>query len=61
MTYLSWNMQGKEAYFRYNHDGEPSGTAGLPINEFELEIISREYVEDKTYIRIFNIVIEIFI
>lgn len=31
---------GKETYFRYNDDGEPSGTAGLPIYN---EIKSKEY------------------
>ena len=31
---------GKEDYFRYNDDGEPSGTAGLPIYN---EIKSKEY------------------
>ncbi|UCH96540.1 MAG: YigZ family protein [Candidatus Aminicenantes bacterium] len=32
--------KGHEAYFRYNDDGEPSGTAGLPIYS---EIKSKEY------------------
>jgi uncharacterized YigZ family protein len=32
--------EGHEAYFRYNDDGEPSGTAGLPIYN---EIKSKQY------------------
>lgn len=32
--------EGDEAYFRYNDDGEPSGTAGLPIYN---EIKSKQY------------------
>ncbi|MCP5052597.1 MAG: YigZ family protein [bacterium] len=32
---------GEESYFRYNDDGEPGGTAGLPIYN---EIKSKEYL-----------------
>lgn len=32
--------EGEEVYFRYNDDGEPSGTAGVPIYN---EIRSKEY------------------